>query len=145
VAMTLPAALDRGGAPTPERAALFAALCVVIFAMREAGLVGEAVRLTDAPPPEFGMGASGPDVATWQRVIGVRPDAHFGPVTLAASRSWALAAGFGDRLTVTPAMWATAIGTTFRFVGGGVELGDGSRVEIQDAAAEVARVLTISE
>ena len=142
--MTLPAGLeDAPGLPPAEGAALFSARGVGLGAMHAAGLVGGSVRLTDEPPPEFGPGAKGPHVLAWQRALAVTPESGlFADRTLSATRAWAKAAGFGDRSSVTPAMWGTAFGVTFRFDGSAVILPDGSRVELSSAAAEVAAILT---
>jgi hypothetical protein len=110
--------------------------------MREAGMLGQAVRLTDAPPAEFGLGATGPLVRVWQGIIGAKPDGVFGAKeTLPRTRAWAHEAGFGDRSTVTPAMWATGVGVSFRFEPGAVVLPDGSRVTLDELEAGAAATL----
>ena len=53
-------------------------------------------------------GSSGPDVAAWQRAIGVTADGAFGPKTDAATRAWQTAHGVPADGIVGPATWATA-------------------------------------
>ncbi|APR81314.1 Membrane protein [Minicystis rosea] len=48
------------------------------------------------------LGSSGPDVAAWQRTIGVPADGDFGPKTLEATRRWQAAHGLPDDGVVGP-------------------------------------------
>jgi len=139
--VVIPRAFDRGVASPEERAGLFASLAVVLAAMRAAGMLGPAVRLTDAPPEPFGVGAKGPLVAVWQKVIGADPDGDFGErETLPKTRAWAKKLGFGDAKVVTPAMWATAVGVTLLLDPEHVTQTDGSVLTMAEAE-RAARVL----
>ena len=119
-ALTVPASLDRGTATPDERRALFEALLLILWAMGKVGMVGASVRLTDSPPPPFGIGTRGPIVKIWQMIVGAAPDEVFGQKTEALTVKWATAAGFGPRKTVEPAMWSVAVGLTFRIDAAGV-------------------------
>jgi len=141
VTLKVPAAFDRGLASPTERAALFESLCVVLGAMHQAGMLEPAARLTDAPPPTFGVGAAGPLVGVWQTIVGAKRDDSFGPKTAHATAIWATAAGFGKRESVTPAMWATAIGVTVLFDVDAVLLPDGARLSLEAAAADARAAL----
>jgi murein DD-endopeptidase MepM/ murein hydrolase activator NlpD len=48
------------------------------------------------------LGSSGPDVAAWQRIIGVPDDGDFGPKTLEATKRWQAAHGLKDDGVVGP-------------------------------------------
>lgn len=48
------------------------------------------------------LGSSGPDVAAWQRTIGVPADGNFGPKTLEATQRWQAAHGLEDDGVVGP-------------------------------------------
>lgn len=61
-------------------------------------------------PRNLSKGIHGPDVAAWQKVIGVKADGIFGPATDAATRIWQKAHGLKADGIVGPATWA-AIGT----------------------------------
>jgi peptidoglycan hydrolase-like protein with peptidoglycan-binding domain len=54
------------------------------------------------------QGASGADVATWQKIIGVTPDGKFGPMTAAATKKWQAAHGLVADGVVGPKTWAAA-------------------------------------
>lgn len=53
-------------------------------------------------------GSVGPDVATWQAIIGVDVDGAFGPATAAATRAWQLEHALVADGIVGPATWAAA-------------------------------------
>ncbi len=137
----VPASLDRGNCSPEERRALFEAFLVTVWAMRRAGMLGLTVRLTDAPPDPFGLGAVGPIVGIWQRVVGAKPDQNFGPKTVEATKRWSILAGFGPRAQVEPAMWALAVGLTFGLRDEGVILPDGSAVGCPAVSSEIAQIL----
>lgn len=62
-------------------------------------------------PSTIRKGSSGPDVAQWQRLIGVSPaDGIFGAGTDAATRAWQSAHGLGADGIVGPASWSAALG-----------------------------------
>ena len=48
------------------------------------------------------LGSSGPDVAAWQRIVGVPADGDFGPKTLEATQRWQAAHGLKDDGVVGP-------------------------------------------
>ena len=48
------------------------------------------------------LGSSGPDVAAWQRTVGVPADGNFGPKTQAATQRWQAAHGLKDDGVVGP-------------------------------------------
>lgn len=48
------------------------------------------------------LGSSGPDVAAWQRIVGVPADGDFGPKTLEATKRWQAAHGLEDDGVVGP-------------------------------------------
>jgi peptidoglycan hydrolase-like protein with peptidoglycan-binding domain len=52
------------------------------------------------------LGSTGPDVAAWQKVLGVAADGKFGPQTDAATRSWQRAHGLTPDGVVGPKTWA---------------------------------------
>jgi GH25 family lysozyme M1 (1,4-beta-N-acetylmuramidase) len=54
------------------------------------------------------LGDIGPDVATWQSIIGVTVDGRFGPKTVAATRAWQEAHNLKADGIVGPATWAAA-------------------------------------
>lgn len=137
----IPPSFDRGTLSPSERAALVESLAVVLWTMRANGMLGDSVRLTDQPPKVFGLGAQGPLVGIWQTVVGAKKDSIFGPKTVAATRQWSKAAGFGDRSAVDPAMWCLAVGITLRFEGPVVVFPDGSRLDVGAATADAQKVL----
>ncbi len=51
------------------------------------------------------LGSKGPDVATWQGIIGVTADGDFGPKTEAATRAWQAARGLTADGVVGPKTW----------------------------------------
>jgi murein DD-endopeptidase MepM/ murein hydrolase activator NlpD len=57
------------------------------------------------------LGSSGPDVAAWQRTIGVPADGDFGPKTLEATKRWQAANGLKDDGVVGPKTQAKAGGS----------------------------------
>jgi peptidoglycan hydrolase-like protein with peptidoglycan-binding domain len=54
------------------------------------------------------QGSSGPDVVTWQKIIGVTADGKFGPATAAATKKWQAAHGLTADGIVGPKTWAAA-------------------------------------
>ncbi len=54
------------------------------------------------------QGSSGPDVVTWQKIVGVEPDGQFGPATASATRTWQAAHGVAADGVVGPLTWAAA-------------------------------------
>ena len=70
-------------------------------------------------PSTIRQGSTGPDVVTWQQVIGVTPDGQFGPATLAATKAWQASHGLTADGVVGPATWGAAeVGTGTRVVPG---------------------------
>ncbi len=141
--MTLPGGFGRGDASEAEKLALFEALCVVLGAMHKAGMVGDAIRLTDQPPEPFGKGATGKYVKIWQIVVGATPDAIFGPKTEALTLVWSEKAGFGRRTHVEPAMWSLAVGVTLGLGDLEVMLPSGETIDLPLAASGVAAALGV--
>jgi hypothetical protein len=139
--MNLPGGFGRGDASGAEKEALFSALLVVLGAMHRAGMVGQSLRLTDAPPPPFGEGATGKFVGVWQAVVGATIDRSFGPKTRAATEAWSEKTGFGRRSSVNEAMWCLGVGTTVGFIDGAVVLPSGERVELAPLVAQVKTLL----
>lgn len=70
---------------------------------------GSALRSTyigaAADLPTLREGSRGDAVALWQRLIGVKPDGIFGPVTLARTRQFQAARGVGADGIVGPITW----------------------------------------
>jgi GH24 family phage-related lysozyme (muramidase) len=59
-------------------------------------------------PTTIQAGDSGPDVATWQKAIGIQPaDGSFGPVTDAATKAWQARHGLAADGIVGARTWAT--------------------------------------
>jgi hypothetical protein len=54
------------------------------------------------------QGSKGPLVGVWQRVVGVKADEHFGPLTLAATKQWQQAYSLQVDGVVGPRSWAAA-------------------------------------
>lgn len=140
--MKLPPSFDRGDATPEEREALFASLVVVLLAMREAGMVGASLRITDSPPAPFGRGARGPLVGVWQKVIGAKSDQDFGKETERLTLEWSKKVGFGERKMVEPAMWVVGVGVTVALGADGVTLPSGEEVTLR-AAKEKASALIL--
>lgn len=69
-----------------------------------------AARTGSLPPerPTLGLGAKGPDVAQWQRLIGVQSDGDFGPITKQVTIAWQVANGLKGDGVVGPKTWAAA-------------------------------------
>lgn len=139
--MNLPGGFGRGDASGAEKEALFSALLVVLGAMRSAGMVGETIRLTDAPPPPFGVGAKGKQVGIWQAVVGAKIDQAFGPNTRAATEAWSEKLGFGRRSSVNEAMWCLGVGVTLGLVDGAAILPSGERIELGPLVTQVKTLL----
>ncbi len=80
-------------------------------ALGEAGTLG-AVTPADpaAPHALIAAGSSGPDVALWQKIIGVTADGSFGSGTAAATQKWQTAHGLPADGKVGPNTWAKALG-----------------------------------
>jgi len=58
------------------------------------------------------VSSSGPDVMTWQKIIGVTADGAFGPQTEAATKAWQAAHGLTADGVVGPMTWSVAQGIT---------------------------------
>lgn len=58
------------------------------------------------------QGSTGPDVAAWQKIIGVSADGKFGPGTAAATRAWQTKHGLTADGAVGPKTWSAATGQT---------------------------------
>jgi N-acetyl-anhydromuramyl-L-alanine amidase AmpD len=56
--------------------------------------------------PTLSRGSSGADVATWQLVIGAKPDGDFGPTTERLTKEWQAARGIEADGVVGPITWA---------------------------------------
>jgi peptidoglycan hydrolase-like protein with peptidoglycan-binding domain len=54
------------------------------------------------------VGSSGPDVVTWQKIIGVDADGAFGPATEAATKAWQTSHGLDPDGIVGPMTWSKA-------------------------------------
>ena len=76
------------------------------------GMLG-AVTPADpaAPHTLIAAGSSGPDVALWQKIIGVTADGSFGSGTAAATKSWQSAHGLNPDGVVGANTWAKALGS----------------------------------
>lgn len=55
-------------------------------------------------------GSKGPDVAAWQKIVGVTSDGDFGPKTEAATKAWQAARGLTADGIVGPKTWGAACG-----------------------------------
>lgn len=82
-----------------------------VGALGEDGTLG-AITPADpaAPHALIASGSSGPDVALWQKIIGVTADGVFGSGTDAATRKWQTAHGLPADGKVGPNTWAKALG-----------------------------------
>lgn len=82
-----------------------------VGALGEPGMLG-AVTPADpaAPHALIAAGSSGPDVALWQKIIGVTADGSFGSGTAAATKAWQTAHGVYADGVVGPNTWAKALG-----------------------------------
>lgn len=72
------------------------------------GATGADVTFQDADHPVIKLGSSGPNVETWQKVIGVTPDGKFGPQTEVITRQWQQAHGITADGIVGPLTWSAA-------------------------------------
>lgn len=59
--------------------------------------------------PTIQLNSSGPDVVTWQKIVGVAADGKFGPGTKAATIAWQQKKGLVADGIVGPKSWAAAI------------------------------------
>jgi N-acetyl-anhydromuramyl-L-alanine amidase AmpD len=59
-------------------------------------------------PTTIQIGSTGPEVAKWQQIIGVKPDGEFGPRTDAATREWQRKHGLTPDGVVGELTWAGA-------------------------------------
>jgi peptidoglycan hydrolase-like protein with peptidoglycan-binding domain len=84
---------------------------VGVGALGEDGTLG-AITPADpaAPHALIASGSSGPDVALWQKIIGVKVDGSFGSGTAAATKTWQSAHGLNNDGVVGPNTWAKALG-----------------------------------
>jgi peptidoglycan hydrolase-like protein with peptidoglycan-binding domain len=62
------------------------------------------------PHPTIQQGSTGPDVALWQKIVGVAQDGKFGPNTAAATKTWQSQRGLTSDGVVGPKTWAAAQG-----------------------------------
>ncbi|MDI1478913.1 peptidoglycan-binding protein [Polyangium sp. y55x31] len=106
--------LDELDGKKPGPTALAASDVPVLFGA-EALDVAERSRATSAPtrPPLqhlLRLGSSGPEVVTWQNIVGVDPDGIFGPETQAVTKRWQRDHGLTDDGIVGPLTWNMAMG-----------------------------------
>lgn len=60
-------------------------------------------------PPTILIGSRGPNVETWQRIIGIKSDGVFGKATLASTKDWQLAHGLIGDGVVGARTWTVAL------------------------------------
>jgi hypothetical protein len=73
-----------------------------------ATMVRAAAPVSSQPVRTLRQGMSGPDVAAWQRTLGVAADGIFGPRTATATAAWQAAHGLTADGVVGPRTWAAA-------------------------------------
>ncbi len=84
---------------------------VGVGALGEDGMLGAVTPAAPgAPHAMIAVGSSGPDVALWQKIIGVTADGSFGNGTAAATKSWQSSHGLPADGVVGPNTWAKALG-----------------------------------
>lgn len=89
-----------------------------------AEIAGTEVKHQDADHPAIRLGSTGPNVETWQKIIGVTADGQFGPATETATRAWQASHGVTADGIVGPLTWSTA-GVANKVVpAGGYTIGD---------------------
>jgi len=82
-----------------------------VGALGEDGTLGAVTPAAPgAPHAMIAAGSSGPDVALWQKIIGVTADGSFGSGTAAATQKWQTAHGLPADGKVGPNTWAKALG-----------------------------------
>ena len=78
--------------------------------------------------PTLAQGSTGPDVVTWQKIVGVAADGKFGPGTKAATIAWQQKKGLVADGIVGPKSWAAAIPMA---AAGGHHVGQRTRYKVK--------------
>jgi nucleoid-associated protein YgaU len=89
--------------------------------------------------PTLQQGSTGPDVVTWQRIVGVAADGKFGPGTKTATIEWQKKKGLVADGIVGPKSWAAAIPMA---AAGGVRSRTRYKVKRKDTPFAIAKKYT---
>jgi Putative peptidoglycan binding domain len=82
-----------------------------VGALGDPGMLGAITPAAPgAPHALIKQGSSGPDVALWQTIIGVKADGIFGPATAASTKAWQGTHGVAADGIVGPNTWKAALG-----------------------------------